>query len=150
MDFVVRKYAAQLKFCRAISEEREEKKSIIEIDKRLHNLHKLDMIAVRTWTCFYAQSTMKGYIRAKQNVFPPQVKILIHYLILIPLLRIGGTWGKMNARGLVWVLHSFFKNCKNTHTCTGEPQYTATQRQLSFLFLVDQSLPPNSFYPMRS
>ena len=30
---------------------------------------------------FYAQSTAKGYIRAKENVFLPQVQILIHYSI---------------------------------------------------------------------
>ena len=29
---------------------------------------------------FYAQSTAKGHIRVKQNVFLPQVKLLIHYL----------------------------------------------------------------------
>ena len=38
---------------------------------------------------FYAQSTAKGQIRVKQNVFQPQVTILIHYLIHIPPLRIA-------------------------------------------------------------
>ena len=53
---------------------------------------------------FYAQSTTKGHIRAKQNVFLqvniliqhvflPQVNILIHYFIHIPPLRIGEIWG---------------------------------------------------------
>ena len=31
---------------------------------------------------FYAQSNAKGPIRAKQNVFLPQVQIRIHYFIL--------------------------------------------------------------------
>ena len=42
----------------------------------------------------YAQSTVKGHIRAKENVFVPQVKIVIHYLTHIPPLRIGEIWGK--------------------------------------------------------
>ena len=33
---------------------------------------------------FYAQSTATGHIREKENVFLPQVQILIHYLIHIP------------------------------------------------------------------
>ena len=43
----------------------------------------------------YAQSTAKGHTREKQNVFLSQVKILIHYLIHIPPLRIGDILGKM-------------------------------------------------------
>ena len=35
---------------------------------------------------FYSQSTEKGHIRVKQNVFLPQVKILIHYSKHIPAL----------------------------------------------------------------
>ena len=36
----------------------------------------------------YAQSTAKGHIRAKENVFLPQVQIRIHYLKHIPPLKI--------------------------------------------------------------
>ena len=45
--------------------------------------------ADRLHLMFYTQSTSK----AKQMVFLPQVQILIHYLIHIPLLRIGEMWG---------------------------------------------------------
>ena len=38
----------------------------------------------------YAQSTMKGHIRGKQNVF--QVKIVILIVIHIPPLKIGEIW----------------------------------------------------------
>ena len=44
---------------------------------------------------FYAQSTAKGQIRAKQNVFLPQVKIPIHNLKHIPPLKIWGSLQKM-------------------------------------------------------
>ena len=37
---------------------------------------------------FHTQSAEKGHIRAKQNIFLLQVKILIHYSINIPPLRI--------------------------------------------------------------
>ena len=36
------------------------------------------------YVMFYAQSSAKGPMRVKQNVFLPQVKILIHYLIHNP------------------------------------------------------------------
>ena len=42
----------------------------------------------------YTQSTAKGHIRAKLDVFLLQVKILIHYLIHIPPLRNREMWGK--------------------------------------------------------
>ena len=42
---------------------------------------------------FFAQSTAKGNIRAKQNVFPPHVKILIHHSMHIqPSLRTEKTF----------------------------------------------------------
>ena len=37
---------------------------------------------------FYAQSTVKGHIWAKQNGFLLEVAILIHYSVHSPLLRI--------------------------------------------------------------
>ena len=42
----------------------------------------------------YAQSTPKGDIRAKQNVFLPQMKPLIHYVMHIPPLKIIEIWAK--------------------------------------------------------
>ena len=45
---------------------------------------------------FYAQTTAKGHIRAKQNVFLPQENIVVHYFIHIPPLRIGEMWGKLS------------------------------------------------------
>ena len=39
---------------------------------------------------FFIQSAAKGHIRAKQNVLPPQVQILIHYLIHSAPLQIWG------------------------------------------------------------
>ena len=42
----------------------------------------------------YSQSTAKGHIRAKQNVFLPQIQIPIQCFIHIPPLRIGGIWRK--------------------------------------------------------
>ena len=44
---------------------------------------------------FYAQSTAKDHIRAKQNVFLPQVQILIHNLIYIPAVEDWINLGKM-------------------------------------------------------
>ena len=43
---------------------------------------------------FYAQSTVKGIIRAKEKVFLSQIKIMIHNLTHIPSLRTGDIWGK--------------------------------------------------------
>ena len=39
---------------------------------------------IDTYLVFYAQSTSNGHIGAKQNVFLPQVKIVIHYSTHIP------------------------------------------------------------------
>ena len=55
-----------------------------------HNAHR----EIDRYLMAYAQSTAKGHITAKQNAFLSQVKILIHNLIHIPLLRIGETWVK--------------------------------------------------------
>ena len=49
---------------------------------------------IHRYVIVYAQSTAKGHIRVKQNVFLPQVTILIHYLIHNPPMRIGEIWGK--------------------------------------------------------
>ena len=46
---------------------------------------------------FHAQLTAKGHIRRKQNVFLPQVNILIHYLIHIPLVE---NWRKLEKKKL--------------------------------------------------
>ena len=51
---------------------------------------------------FYAQSTAKGHIKAKLNVFLPQVHILIYYLIHIPPVQTFGEIGgdiKLNEPG---------------------------------------------------
>ena len=44
-------------------------------------------VEIDRYLMFYTRSTAKGHIRAKQNEFPPQVKILIHYSIRFPVLR---------------------------------------------------------------
>ena len=49
----------------------------------------LMMIDIDRYLMFYAQSTAKGYRKAKQNVFLPQINILIHYVIHIPPLEIA-------------------------------------------------------------
>ena len=47
----------------------------------------------------YAQSTAKGRIKVKQNIFLPQIQILIHYFnIHIPPLKIGDL-REMGGRG---------------------------------------------------
>ena len=51
---------------------------------------------------FYAQSTAKGHIRAKLNVFLPQANILIHYVLHIPPLRILKNSRKMKLNELGW------------------------------------------------
>ena len=47
----------------------------------------------------YAKSTAKDHFREKQNVFLPQVNILIHYLIHIPPLRIRENEVEMSREG---------------------------------------------------
>ena len=44
---------------------------------------------------FYAQSTAKGHMRVKRNVFLPQVQNVIHCLTHMPQLMIGKMKGKM-------------------------------------------------------
>ena len=51
---------------------------------RQHQSHR----QIDRYLMFYTQATVKGHIRTKQNVFLPQVQILIHYSIHIPPLRI--------------------------------------------------------------
>ena len=53
------------------------------------------------YSMFYAQSTVKGYIRAKLNVLLPQVKFrFLVYDAFHVLFMIGEVWGKMKLNEL--------------------------------------------------